>query len=88
GAGGAIQTNINIPYIAGTATSTISLGGNVSITAPVTLSLTGVFWIAVAVAVLGIVARIYHRRFAPPEKIVKPEKAVKPEKIKLEKPKK
>lgn len=68
GAGGGLQTNINIPYVSGTATSTIQMG-NATITAPVTLSLTGVFWVAVFVAVLGIVARIYQwgltKKFAP-----------------------
>jgi hypothetical protein len=67
GAGNAV-VQINMPYISGTAVSTIQIGNNATITAPITLSLTGAFWLAVTTAILGIIARIYHRRFVPPEK--------------------
>lgn len=87
-AGGAVQTSINIPYISGTATSTIALGSNVAITAPVTLSLTGTFGVAVFVAALCIVARIYHRRFTRSEKLEQPEEEKRVIKVKPAEPKK
>lgn len=78
--GGAVQPenlDINIPYVVGgPENSTISVGGAFTVTIPVTAYLTGVFWVAVFVAALGIAARIYHRRFVKPTvlKIEKPEK--------------
>ena len=64
----------NVPYVEGATTSTIQIGDTATVTAPITASLTGIFWVAVVVAALGVVARIYHRRFAKPEKAVKSEK--------------
>ena len=69
GAGNAV-VQINMPYISGTSVSTIQIGSNATITAPITLSLTGIFWLAVATAILGIIARIYHRTLVRPEKLV------------------
>jgi MFS family permease len=69
GAGNAV-VQINMPYISGTAVSTIQIGSNATITAPITFSLTGIFWLAVATAILGIIARIYHRRLVRPEKLM------------------
>ena len=68
--GGSMQ--INVPYVEGTTTSTIEAGDAVTVTAPITASLTGIFWVAVLVAALGVVARIYHRRFMKPVKSLKP----------------
>lgn len=64
--GGAIQ--FNVPYITGATASTIQMGDAITVTAPITASLTEIFWVAVLVAALGVVARIYHRRFTKPEK--------------------
>lgn len=69
GVGGA-QVNLRVPYVVGTATSTIQAGGALTITVPVTLSLTGAFWVAVGIAVLGIIARIYNRRLVPSGKVI------------------
>lgn len=63
---------IKVPYVEGTTVSTIQAGDAVTVTAPITTSLTGIFWVAVMVAVLGVVARIYHRRFMKPVKPLKP----------------
>lgn len=63
--GGTVQ--LSVPYITGTATSTIQMEGG-TITAPITIGLTGVFWVAVLTAALGVAARIYHRRLVKPEK--------------------
>ena len=70
--GGSMQ--VNVPYLEGTTTSTIQAGDAVTVTAPITTSLTEIFWVAVLVAALGVVARIYHRRFVKPVKHVKPVK--------------
>lgn len=67
--GGSMQ--INVPYVEGATTSTIQVDA-VTITAPITASLTEIFWVAVLVAALGVAARIYHRRFMKPVKHVKP----------------
>jgi len=67
--GGSMQ--INVPYVEGATTSTIQVDA-VTITAPITASLTEIFWVAVLVAALGVAARIYHRRFVKPVKHVKP----------------
>ncbi|MEA1904521.1 MAG: hypothetical protein U9M97_01390 [Candidatus Hadarchaeota archaeon] len=55
------EVQLNVPYIAGTTTSSIQ-AENATLTAPVNTSLTVVFWMAVLVAGLGIGARIYHGR--------------------------
>jgi len=69
------QANIRLPYVVGTATSTIQIQNAATITAPITFSLTGIFWLAVVTGILGIIARIYNRRLAPPEKpMLKPTK--------------
>ena len=78
--GGAGAMQLNVPYITGTTTSMIQMGEAATVSAPITASLTEVFWVAVVVAALGIAARIYHRRFVKPEKLEKPKlKQGKPE---------
>jgi hypothetical protein len=67
GVGGA-QVGLSIPYVSGVATSTVQIGNVATVTVPITLALTGVFWVAVATAVLGIIARIYNGRLVPPER--------------------
>ena len=67
--GGSMQ--VNVPYVEGATTSTIQVDA-ATVTAPITASLTEIFWVAVLVAALGVVARIYHRRFVKPVKPVKP----------------
>ena len=67
--GGSMQ--VKVPYVKGVTTSTIQVDA-ATITAPITASLTEIFWVAVAVAVLGVAARIYHRRFMKHVKPVKP----------------
>jgi len=64
------QVNIRLPYVVGTATSTIQVQNAATITAPIAFSLTWVFWLAVATGILGIIARIYNRSLAPPEKLM------------------
>lgn len=61
--GGGAAIELNIPYIVGTATSTIQMGDVATIIAPINLSLTIAFWVAVVTAALCIAARIYQRRF-------------------------
>ena len=68
--GGSMQ--INLPYVEGATTSSIQVGDAATVTAPITASLTDIFWVAVLVAALGVAARIYHRRFVKPVKRVKP----------------
>ena len=62
------QANLSVPYVVGTATSTIQIQNAATITAPITFSLTEIFWLAVATGILGIIARIYQGRFLTPEK--------------------
>ncbi len=62
------QADIRVPYVVGTATSTIQIQNAATITAPITFSLTGAFWLAMATGVLGVIARIYQGRFLAPEK--------------------
>jgi low affinity Fe/Cu permease len=59
---GGASVQITVPYLVGSASATIQMGSQASITAPINLSLTPVFWVAVVTAILGIVARINHRR--------------------------
>jgi len=61
GTGASIQ--LEVPYLVGTANSVIQAGSQIMITAPINLSLAMPFWVAVAVAVLGIAARINHRKY-------------------------
>lgn len=58
---GEANINLNIPYIIGSATTTIEAPG-ISIMAPIENSLTPVFGLAALTAVLGILARIYHNK--------------------------
>lgn len=67
-AAGGVTMQVSVPYLSGTTVSTIQIGSTTTVTAPITASVTGIFWVAVMVAVLGIMARIYHRRFMRPEK--------------------
>ncbi len=69
GAGGA-SIQINVPYVSGSSVSSIQVGTTATVTAPITMSLTGIFGVAVATAVLGIIARIYNRRLVPPSKVI------------------
>ena len=64
--GGTMQ--LNVPYLDGSTTLTAQVGDVVTVTAPMTASLTGIFWVAILVAALGVAARVYHRRFVEPEK--------------------
>lgn len=61
-AGGAVQTQVNIPYFTGVTQATI-VAGPATISAPITLELTGAFWLAVFMAGLGIATRIILRKF-------------------------
>ena len=67
-----VAMQLNLPYVTGATTSSIQVGDTATITAPITASLTEIFWVAVLVAALGVAARIYHRRFVKPVKRVKP----------------
>jgi hypothetical protein len=68
GAGGEnVAVQMSIPYISGSTASTIQIGNAATVTAPITFSLTGIFWLAVATGILGIIGRIYYRRFETPE---------------------
>ncbi len=70
GGAGGVTMQINAPYIIGSTMSTVQIGTMATITAPITASLTWVFWFAVVVAALGFAARIYHRRFTVPKKLM------------------
>lgn len=61
GGGGGMTTQLQVPYIMGSSTSTIQASG-ATISAPISTSLTPMFWVAVLTAGLGIAARIYHGR--------------------------
>lgn len=67
GTQGGLLVNLDIPYIVGSTMSTIQIGTNATISAPITLSLTGTFWVATVVAALGIVSRIYQRKLSRPK---------------------
>ncbi|MGQ9787795.1 MAG: hypothetical protein ACUVQM_00545 [Candidatus Hadarchaeaceae archaeon] len=58
---------ITVPYLVGSASATIQMGTQASVTAPINLSLLPTFWMAVVTSVLGIAARINHRRFKKSE---------------------
>ncbi|MBC7219672.1 MAG: hypothetical protein H5T49_06055 [Hadesarchaea archaeon] len=64
---GGASIQITVPYLVGSASATIQMGSQASITAPISLSLMPAFWVAVVAAVLGIAARINHRRFKKAE---------------------
>ncbi|MEM3420788.1 MAG: hypothetical protein QW315_00820 [Candidatus Hadarchaeum sp.] len=57
------SVEIMVPYLVGSASATIQIGSQASIVAPINLSLTPAFWVAIVAAVLGIAARISYRRF-------------------------
>lgn len=57
--GGGADMQLEAPYLIGTSTSTIQQE-NVSFSAPISTSLTPIFWVAVLTAGLGVAARIYH----------------------------
>ncbi|MFH1821769.1 MAG: hypothetical protein ABH852_04950 [Methanobacteriota archaeon] len=61
GTGASIQ--LEVPYLMGTANSVIQIGSQATVTAPVNVSLATPFWLAVVAAVLGIAARISHRKY-------------------------
>ncbi len=61
GAAGA-QMQMNMPTLSGTGNITIQMGGQATLSAPVTMALTGAFFTAIVAGALGIVTRIYHRR--------------------------
>jgi len=60
---GGTSIQLSIPYLVGSSSTTIQIGSQATITAPVNLSLAPAFWVAVVTAVLGVMARISHRRF-------------------------
>lgn len=63
GAAGEVLVQFSLPYITGTGASAIQVGSGITVNAPVTFALTPIFWVAVVAAVLGVAARIYHRRY-------------------------
>jgi len=65
-----VAMQLNVPYVTGTTTSTIQVGDVATVTAPITTSLTNIFWVAVVAAALGVAARIYHRRFVKLKKSI------------------
>ncbi len=69
---GGVTIDLNLPYVVGTSNSTIQIGTMATITAPISFSLTWVFWFAVVVAALAIAARIYHRRLTKEQKSIVP----------------
>jgi hypothetical protein len=60
-----VKVNIDVPYVCGSTVSTVEVENMATVTAPVLFSLTGIFWLAVATAVLCIIARFYRRRLVP-----------------------
>lgn len=78
GGAGNVTAQLNVPYVSGSAVSTIQVqGGALTVTVPITASLTGTFWAAVGIAAMGVVTRIYQRKLVPPEKKVKEGKTLK-----------
>lgn len=59
---GGASLEITVPYLVGSSSVTIQMGSQASIVAPIGMSLMPAFWAAVLTAVLGIAARINHRR--------------------------
>lgn len=62
GNGGEGTIELALPYLVGTGSGTIQIEQAVTISAPVTESLTSSFWLAILTAILGVGARIYHGR--------------------------
>ncbi|MGC8817211.1 MAG: hypothetical protein ACP5PX_05355, partial [Candidatus Hadarchaeum sp.] len=54
---------ITVPYLVGSASATIQIGSQASIVAPINLSLTPAFWVAIVTTILGIAARVSQRRY-------------------------
>lgn len=52
--------NFGLPYLMGTGQATITAENAVTISAPITISLTPAFWLSVGTVALGVVSRIYH----------------------------
>jgi len=62
-AGGAgAQIQMNIPTLSGGGNLTVQMGEQATLSAPVTMALTGAFFAAIVASALGIAARVYHRR--------------------------
>ncbi|MEM2866033.1 MAG: hypothetical protein QXM46_03595 [Candidatus Hadarchaeales archaeon] len=56
----------SLPYLSGSSTAVLEME-NTTITLPLRMSLGWPFFFALVPAVLGVLARIYHRRFSSPE---------------------
>lgn len=57
------SVNITVPYLVGSSSAVIQMGSQASIVAPIGMSLMPAFWVAILTAILGIAARVNHRRF-------------------------
>lgn len=66
-----VNLQLSLPTLSGGSTITAQMGP-ATLSAPITMELTGAFFFAIATAVLGIIARIYHRKLAPSKVVVKP----------------
>jgi hypothetical protein len=60
-------SGFSVPYISGSTVSTLTVE-DATMTVPMSVSLTGQFILAVVVAILGVMTRIYHRKFVEPPK--------------------
>lgn len=67
-----VVPGFSLPYVVGSTASTIEMEG-ATVTLPIRMVLTGTFAVAVVTAILGVAARIYHKRFIEPSKL-KPSK--------------
>ena len=65
------DTRLNLPILAGSSTVTAQMD-NVTLSAPITMTLTNAFFFAVIASALGVVARIYHRRLKPKKLMIRP----------------
>ena len=61
------DTQLDLPILAGSSTVTARMD-NVTLSAPITMTLTNAFFFAVIASALGIVTRIYHKKLVPPKK--------------------
>lgn len=59
--GSGVEVQLSLPYLFGSGLAKI-IRENVTITAPITISITKSFWIAIITAVLGVSTKIYHGR--------------------------
>lgn len=57
---GDVALTFSLPYLIGSGSATISAQETVKVNAPVTMEFTSSFWLAVATAVTGYGAKIYH----------------------------